>query len=47
MNNIAIMKKDELKEIFEVASDQMDLNKINVEKDFWVCWMLDVRCFIS
>ncbi len=41
MNNLLEMKPDRRRLIFEQTAAKMNLAEVGVEKDFWVCWILD------
>ena len=41
MRDVARMANSELAELFLLTADKMKLSPAIVEKDFWVCWMLD------
>lgn len=41
MRNVARLSRRELEELFTLTADKMKLSPAIVEKDFWVCWMLD------
>ncbi len=40
MDGIARAARGERAELFRVAAAQMRLHPVNIEKDFWVCWLL-------
>ena len=40
MDRIARAKANEREELFRVVAAQMELHPVNIEKDFWVCWLL-------
>lgn len=40
MDRIAKAQKGERAELFRVTAAQMQFHPVNVEKDFWVCWLL-------
>ena len=44
MNNLAKAAEGNLKSLFAQVSLRCGLSPAIVEKDFWVCWMLDYRC---
>ena len=41
MRDVARMTRRELEELFTLTADKMKLSPAIIEKDFWVCWMLD------
>ena len=41
MRNIARLSDNDRRELFRNTADKMGLNDAIVEKDFWVCFMLD------
>ena len=41
MRDVARMTRSELEELFMLMADKMKLSPAIIEKDFWVCWMLD------
>jgi len=41
MQTVAILSKEERKELFLASSVKMKVNQAIIEKDFWVCWTLD------
>lgn len=41
MKNVARLSNNDRSELFRNTSDKMGLNEAIVEKDFWVCFMLD------
>jgi len=41
MNTVARLKEVELNELFRLTAGKMGLSPAIVEKDFWVCWMLN------
>ena len=41
MRDVARMTRRELEEMFALTADKMKLSPAIIEKDFWVCWMLD------
>ena len=41
MKRIAIMNSDDRKFIFDIAANKMRINPAIVEKDFWICYILD------
>jgi len=41
MNEVAKLSESERSELFRLTADKMKLSPAIVEKDFWVCWMLD------
>ncbi|MDO5116587.1 MAG: nucleotidyl transferase AbiEii/AbiGii toxin family protein [Synergistaceae bacterium] len=41
MRNVARLSNNDRKELFRNTADRMGLNDAIVEKDFWVCFMLD------
>ena len=41
MKNIAKLSENELKELFQATSAKIKLREEIVEKDFWVCFLLD------
>ena len=41
MREVARLTKGELDELFTLTANKMKLSPAIVEKDFWVCWMLD------
>ncbi len=40
MNSVAILSKQERAELFQLTADRIGFHPVNVEKDFWVCWLL-------
>ena len=40
MDKIARLKKQERSDLFRETADQIQFHPMNVEKDFWVCWLL-------
>lgn len=40
MDTIAASKAEERADLFRATAEQMDFHPVNVEKDFWVCWLL-------
>ncbi len=41
MKNVALLTSEERKELFQASAISMGLQPMIVEKDFWVCFMLD------
>ena len=41
MRKIARLSADERKALFTNTASKMGLNEAIIEKDFWVCWILD------
>ena len=41
MDEVAKLRESERAELFRLTADKMKLSPAIVEKDFWVCWMLD------
>ena len=41
MNEVAKLRESKRAELFRLTADKMKLSPAIVEKDFWVCWMLD------
>lgn len=41
MRGVAKFNSVQLSELFVLTSDKMKLSPAIIEKDFWVCWMLD------
>jgi hypothetical protein len=40
MNKVATMSRTQRADIFAATAERMQLHPVNVEKDFWVCWLL-------
>lgn len=40
MDTFARLAREERSELFRLTADQMGIHPVNVEKDFWVCWLL-------
>lgn len=40
MNTVAKLRDAERAELFGATANELDLHPVNVEKDFWVCWVL-------
>ena len=40
MNGVAVLGKKERAELFLLTAQRMNLHPVNIEKDFWVCWLL-------
>ena len=41
MKNIAKRPAEDREALFRNTADKMGINEAIIEKDFWVCWMLD------
>ena len=41
MNELLSMASDRRQQVFEQAAARMNLAAVGMEKDFWVCWILD------
>ena len=41
MDEVAKLRESERAELFRLTADKMKLSPAIVEKDFWVCWMLE------
>ena len=41
MRNVAMLSDNDRRELFRNTADKMGLHDAIVEKDFWVCFMLD------
>jgi hypothetical protein len=41
MRNVATLQSKDREALFRNTADKMGLNAAIIEKDFWVCWMLD------
>ena len=41
MRGVAKFDSVQLSELFVLTADKMKLSPAIIEKDFWVCWMLD------
>ena len=41
MNNIAQLSKTDRNELFQLTAEHMNFHPVNIEKDFWVCWLLN------
>ena len=41
MRGVAKSNSVQLSELFVLTADKMKLSPAIIEKDFWVCWMLD------
>jgi len=40
MNSVAVLRAEDRRELFEQTAARLGFNAVNVEKDFWVCWLL-------
>ena len=40
MDKVARSSKADRSELFRATAGRMELHPVNVEKDFWVCWLL-------
>lgn len=40
MDTIATSTAEERADLFRATADRMDFHPVNVEKDFWICWLL-------
>ena len=47
MRGVAKSNSVQLSELFVLTADKMKLSPAIIEKDFWVCWMLDYLFFHS
>jgi len=41
MHNIARRSEQERRELFRAIAQAMHVHEAIIEKDFWVCWVLD------
>jgi hypothetical protein len=40
MNNVATTSRTGRADLFAATAERMQLHSVNIEKDFWVCWLL-------
>jgi len=40
MNSVAVLSAEDRRELFEQTAGRLGFGSVNVEKDFWVCWLL-------
>ena len=40
MNSVATLSKVDRAGLFRATAERMQFHPVNVEKDFWVCWLL-------
>ena len=40
MDTFATLAAEERAALFRETADRMEFHAVNVEKDFWVCWLL-------
>ncbi len=40
MNKVAATSRTRRADLFAATAERMQLHPVNVEKDFWVCWLL-------